>query len=233
MIKLKKVQSTGLYILNGKSSANSSFIESKKEAREFIESANDRFAGYLKIKEYIVSQDSWTIVCVMEDEESIRSTYLKKREQTGREYKLPPLDKIWRIVSEQVRNFLSRFVKFCNFVRGRSGGLVHSNYERYYFESETEAMEFIEKIHDQSHDFGQKRGKYRPKKNHFKFGQKEKNGHIYLCSKNIKLMLDGLLEKIGSMDIWEVTIDVLREIVTSTKNLHPSLKNTIHYPKTE
>ena len=220
MKKIKEIEAKGIYVFTGKSSGNSSMIESKKEAIEMINSANSRFEGFLRIREHLIFQDSWTLVCEVEDEKTIISTYLKMREKSVRKYKLPPLTEIWRIVSEQVRNFLSRFVKFCNYGRGRAGSLVHSNYERFYFENVEEALIFIKKIHVQSHDFSQRNRKYRPNTKHFYFTNKEKRSNVFMCSKNLEgLILLGLRTD-GSVVGKRLTIDILRKLISFTKTLH-------------
>ena len=229
MKKLKKIEANGLYVFTGKSSTNSSLIESKKEAYELIHSANNRFAGFLKIREYLISQDSWTLVVELEDDETIKSTYLGKRKKSRREYRLPPLSEIWRIVSEQVRNFLSRFVKFCNYDRGRTGSLVHSNYERHFFENEEEAFIFIKKIHEQSHDFSQSNRKYRPNSKDFYFTNKEKRSNVFLCSKNLESLILLSVRVVGSVVRSRLTDNILRNLITFTKTLH-SQPQVSHQP---
>ena len=226
MKKLKEIEAKGLYVFSGKSSANSSFIESKKEAIELINSANSRFAGFLRIREHLITQDSWTLVCELEDEETVISTYLSLRKKSGREYKLPPMSEIWRIVSEQVRNFLSRFVKYCNHDRGRTGSLVHGNYERHYFENKEEALIFIKKIHEQSHDFSQSNPKYRPNSKHFYFTRKESRGNVFLCSKNLQSLVLLRLHVLGSAIMCSLKDDILRKLVSFTKTLHPQAQFT-------
>ena len=224
MKKIKEIEAKGLYVFIGKSSANSSMIESKKEAIELIKSANSRFAGFLRIREHLITQDSWTLVCEVEDEETIISTYLSNREKSACEYKLPPLVEIWRIVSEQVRNFLSRFVKFCNHDRGRTGSLVHSNYERYFFQNEDEALIFIKKIHEQSHDFSQTKYKYRPICKYFYFSKNEKRSNVFLCSRNLEYLILLSLSTVGSFVRTRMTDNILRKLIDLTKTLHSQLK---------
>ena len=233
MQHLKEIQAKGFYAFCGKPSANSSFIESKKEAREFINSANGRFAGFLRIREYLISQDSWTLLCEIEDEETIINAYLAKREESTCEYKLPPLSEIWRIVSEQVRNFLSRFVKFCNHERGRTGSLVHSNYDRYFFENEEAALMFIKKIYEQSLDFSQWNRKYKPNSKYFYFTNKEKRSNVFLCSNNLKGLSLLLIGVVGSVVTTRLTNHILRKLITSTKILHSHSKNTYNQVQKE
>ena len=233
MIKLKEIQANGLYIFLGKASANSSFIESKVEAKDFIESANRRFANFLKIREFLVTQDSWLMVCEVEDELTILREYLKRRMNSNRKYKKPSLTEVWRIVSEQFRHFLSRFVKFCNLRRGRTGSLVHSNYERYFFEDEEEALLFIKDIWAQSITPSQNNEKYRPRTKHFGFSKKERKGHIYLCSLKLMELVGGFLEGVKSIVMWDLSTNVLRIAIQFTLNLHQSYKTIKLSPKKE
>ena len=233
MIKLKEIQVEGLYVFYGKASANSNFIESKLEAKEFIHSANRRFSNFLKIREYLVTQDSWFLVCEVEDRETIINEYLKKRKTSQKDHRRPSLTAVWRIVSEQFRHFLSLFVKFCNFRRGRTGRLVHSSYERAFFESEEEAQIFIKGLCNQTQSISQKNVKYRPKAKYFEFGKYERKGHVYLCSLNLRSMLGVILEVGKSMVAWDLASHVLRKLVKSTLNLHSHQKTNIFSPKKE
>ena len=233
MIKIKEIQANCIYLFSGKASANSIFIESLDEAHEFINSANSRFKNYMKIREYLVTESGWSFICEIESEELILATYLQSRLNRGREYKNPPFEDVWRIMSEQVRHWLSRFIKNCNFSQGRTGGKVHSNYERHLFASVNEAEEYIVAMHAQDLDFGQKKRQYRGNRQYFRVSPKRAKEHVYLCSKNLVAVLKWVFDEVGAMWNEMLCLDILRKIVKSTLQTHLHSNSTFQYPQKE
>lgn len=233
MMKIKEIQSDCIYLFSGKASANSVFVESLAEAREFLNSANERFFGYIKIHEYLTTKDGWSMICEIESVELIIKTYLNARKANGREYKNPPFEEVWRIVSEQVRHWLSRFIKNCNFNQGRTGSKVHSSYERRLFLDVADAKQYIIGMHEQTIEMGQKRKKYRGKKSHFSVGKKKCKGHIFLCSKGLNALCDMMFEEIGAVVSKAIQINVLRKLIDFTISHHFPQLHQFNTPKLE
>ena len=65
------------------------------------------------------------------------------------------------------------------------GILVHSNYERYFFERLSEAKEHLDKMRNQRIRMYQKRRRYRGRKCHYQIDKQLACGSIILCSKEL------------------------------------------------
>ena len=233
MKNVKEIKPKGFYVFEGRSSANSSMFESLTEAKEFLTSANKRLHNYLNIHEYLFTQDSWTMLCEIESEEKIKQTYLKAREESKRDHLQPAYDQVWQIISEQMRHMLSRFVKYCNFHQKRTGSKVHSSYKRYWFETYEEALAFIEGMRNQRYRKSQDRRKYRANSSHFGIGKKERMGHVYLCSKNLRSNENSGNIGAGSIIGEVLKTNVLRQMIKTTINLHSTPKSQNLHPKIE
>ena len=175
MKKIKQTQANGFYIFHGEVAANSNFIETVNEAKQFLIYANFFLKDYLTIYEYVITRHEWHIVVKLKSKKEIFS-----REVIDEGSQVGPQE-IWRIVSERIRLFLSTYVKCINRMRGRTGTLVHSSYERYYFESLQEAKETIEALREQTWRFYKRKRKYRGKKKHYSIPKRLGNGSIFLC----------------------------------------------------
>ncbi|MDA9773481.1 hypothetical protein N9B82_00875 [Saprospiraceae bacterium] len=174
MKKIKKLQSECFYILQGRSSANSCFIEKVSDGELFLTYANFYLKNYLTVYDYIINRDGWMMVVKIH----AHATLLELKgidEGVG-----------WRIVSERVRLFLATFVKVSNRKKRRTGTLVHSSYERYYFDTLREAMESINAVRQQRIKIYNGRKKYRGLKTHFKVKKSIGKGSIFLCSRDIR-----------------------------------------------
>ena len=233
MVKIKEIQPNCIYLFSGKASANSVFIESLQEAHEFVNSANIRFKNFMKIHEYLLTKDGWSMVCEIESEDLINSTYLKDRKSKGKKYKKPAFDEVWRIISEQVRHWLSRFVKICNFTQGRTGGKVHSNYERRIFTSVIDAKKYIADMHEQRLDYGQEKKRYQGSRGHFRVHDKKAKGHVFLCSKGLKGLIGRVFEVVGAVVNLALMDDVLRKLIETTLSHHFPTPHTSSSPKKE
>lgn len=222
MKKIKEIEAGNLYVFQGKCSASSSMFRNLEEAQYFLAKANKRFAGYLIIKDFVLQQEGWTLLCQIERENSIRIAYADARKRSKKAKAACLLTETWRIVSEQFRHFLSQYVKYVNKLENRSGVLVHSSFERFYFESLTEAEEYIEVIREQEIDLGQKTPKHGVLSRHWNIKEGETCGSVFLCSKD----QEGFRKKFGawgkgSFDLeWLKTPDVLRQLVKKTISIH-------------
>lgn len=175
MKKVTKVEANGFYVFSGRSNANSCFIERLSHAKVFLIYANYFLKEYLTIHEYLINKDGWTMIVKIKS----KNTILHFTNQTTHH--------IWKIISERVRLFISTFVRVTNKSKGRTGSLVHSEYERYYFDTLKESKEFIDKIRTQQIKFYSKK-KYRGLKTHYKVPKKLGKGSIFLCSRDLKLI---------------------------------------------
>lgn len=208
MKKIKKMQSECFYILQGKSNANSCFIERVSDGELFLTYANFYLKNYLTVYDYVINRDGWMLVVKIH----ARAILLElKGIEEGEE---------WRIVSERVRLFLATFVKVSNRKKRRTGGLVHSSYERYYFDTLGEAMQTINAVRQQRIKIYNGRKKYRGLKTHFKVKKAIGKGSIFLCSRDIRRAKEKV-SKWGEMLSYRgLTKVVLVKMLNFTRSTH-------------
>ena len=208
MKKVKQIRPNEFYIFKGRSNANSCFIEKLIHAKQFLIYANYFLRGYLKIYDYIITKDGWAMIVKIKRKEMILNSGQLEVEE------------IWRIVSERIRLFLSTFVRVTNNEKGRTGCLVHSGYERFYFERLGEAMEYIDKMRNQQIKLYSKKKKYRSLKTHYRISSAVAKGSIFLCSKDLrKKSFDRrvLGEVFDFIDLKKLLV---QKMVFSTLSLH-------------
>lgn len=210
----------GFYLLQGKVNANSVFIEDKQEAHYFMSKAHQRFKGFFKIHEYLLSKDGWSFLVTIEDEQEVLRSYKRLREQSSKADRAKDDKIVWKIISEQIRHFLSLFVRYTNKKQGRTGGKVHSSYERYWFESAEEARSYIHSMRHQYLKTCQRLKRYRGKKKHFRFSKNGQKGSIFLCSLRLKEVDINKHFGIGCIKLVMTFNDVVRIWVKFTKFLH-------------
>ena len=217
MIRIKETQATGLYLFQGRAAAGSVIIEDLVEARKLLSLLHKRLDGFVKIRDYLITEDCWSILCEVLTEEEVKAKFQSKlKTRTASESSTSA--EVWRILSEEVRHILSMFVKFTNYRQGRTGSKVHSNYRRYIFENEEEGLAFIERMKRQAYRKSQKK-RYRAKRGLCRITKREGKGHIYLCSMNAFVIGVGDLFGDGALGLIDSFIDVLREMVIHTKKL--------------
>ena len=207
MQKLKKIKANGFYVFHGKSNANSCFIEKIIHAKKFLIYANYFLKDYLSIYDYIITKEGWSMVVKIKSKK-----HLLTEEIEGSE--------VWSIISERIRLFLSTFVRVTNKEKGRTGCLVHSGYERYYFESKNEALDYISRIRKQQIKFYSKKKKYRSLKTHYVISVNNAKGSIFLCSKEIRKLKKEVAEFADVIDFIDLQKLVVQKMVNSTLNLH-------------
>lgn len=210
MIKIRKTVANGYYLFQGRSSANSSFIEDLDEGKQFIIMANYYFRGYLKIHEYLLTQDGWNFIVKINSLEKLRKLIPTDSADTIKD------ELVWRIISERMRIFLSTFVKFTNNKQGRTGGKVHSSYERFMFQTLKEALGYIQKLKKGLINLSQGKKKYRPKKSHYRIPAKLGKGSIFLSSRKLKKRIRRFEERLEVLEIKRPKKHVLRKILKST-----------------
>lgn len=219
MIKIKNIVAKGYYLFQGRASANSSFIEDLNEAKKFVILANFYFEGYLKIHDYLLTQDGWSFIVRINSVKSISKVVSLESEGELDE------SQIWRLVSERMRIFLSTFVKFTNKKQRRTGSKVHSSYERFMFETLPEAKAYVEKLRKGMIKHCQSRRKYRAKKSHYRIPTKLGNGSIFLSSRKLRKKMKNCKKRLEEMEVIKglkvlkiqtFKKDVVRNIVVFT-----------------
>ena len=101
---------------------------------------------YVEIHKMYLSREGYHILLRVRTKGALVGNYIKTCTKKDKQPKLKFLEEPWRIVSEQMRQFKSLYVKTINKIRGRKGVLVQSRYCRYYFESKEEYEEYYDKM---------------------------------------------------------------------------------------
>lgn len=198
MKQTKKMYPGCVYLFEGQSSSSSCFIQSETDAKSFMTLANYNLKDFLKIHEYNLTKDSWIMVVSLRSREKIFKSYHKKRDKSQTCNRKYDHCEIWKIISEQVRQFLRSYVYAANKRSGREGSLVREPYKRSYFETIQEAKEYINNLRNQLMKKRQSLKKYRGRKKFYKIHKKRTKGHIYLCSrwKNSRESIDRFFKKV-------------------------------------
>ena len=219
MQKTKEIQADGLYIFSGRSNANSCFIEKLSHGKQFMIYANYYLKGYLSIKDYVINKDGWTMIVKIGSKKILADRITKQNKE------------VWKIISERMRLFLSTFVRVTNKEKSRTGCLVHSSYERMYFESMSEAKLLMQRIRNQQLKIYSGKKKYRAIKMHYRISGTTGNGSIFLCSKNMKKKGDSQRNLGKVFDYTRLNDLVVQEIVEFTKNTHLNLISSHFHSK--
>ena len=212
MKKTKEMHADCFYLFEGKAAANSVFIENLREAKQFCIYANAFLKGYLKIHEYLITQDGWLMIVKLHAKNEIQKLSTSETE-------------CWRIISERMRLLLSTYVRVTNKWEGREGVKVKHSYTRYYFKTLKSAKLCIAEIRSQQHRLYQKKKKYRGLKTHREIPRKVGKGNMFLCSKWVRKWRNGKKEKRCKCGSWSDIIE-FKELVV-LKNINATLNHHI------
>ena len=128
----------GYYMFESLASGRSCYFESKEEAEIFKCLLKRYLIKYVQINKLYLSSEGFQILLRVRTKETIIKHYRDGRKKQGKECRKGFIKSPWRIISEQMRKFMSLYVRAVNKIRGREGVLVKQRYQRYYFESEVE-----------------------------------------------------------------------------------------------
>lgn len=183
MKRTKKMRAGGLYIFKSIACSNTVYYESLEHTKIFLELANQHLKAYLYIHEYMLCKDGWVFMGRLKSETQIQNAYAMKRK---RNKKLPKKLPVWKIISEQIRLFIAKYVTKYNKFTGREGTLVKQSYQRYYFETKREAKRIIQRIRRRVVGLQQGKKMYRAKKGHYRIPNELGKGSIFLSSRREK-----------------------------------------------
>ncbi len=212
MIKTKKIYPKGFYILESNVAANSNYIEHLSEAKLLLNLLQKYTAGFLKIHDYLITRHGIQLAVRLKSEANIQKAF----QYVSIERNNQELDSS-RIISERIRLCLSSYVRTINYRRGRTGVLVHSNFNKYYFENLSEAKLHLENMREQLVCMYQRKKKYRGKKKHYTIQHEISKGSIFLCSKELKMQTKSLRK---TQTLRDFTNIVLPKLIKRTKSIH-------------
>lgn len=219
MIELLEMKSSGLFLLRGRATANSNYFENSEEKQKFKVMANQYLGNYMRIMEYNLKRDGWEMVVKIRNKATIKK-YFELWRFSGKSKK-QNYKEIWKILSEMVRVWLNQYSNWANRQKGREGSLVAEKYQRFLFDSETEAMNHITEMREDKIKVGQGVKRFRPRhRDYDKDGQIRKNGWVSTS----KLVHSGDISRQKSglkrLYLWGSLMSVLRKFVLFTKSLY-------------
>lgn len=219
MKKSKEMRAGCLYMFKSIACSNTVYFEALDNTKSFLQIANQHLKEYLHIHEYMLCKDGWVFIARLKSKENIQMAYAKKRKK----YKKPPKEiAVWKIISEQVRLFIAKYVTHYNAITKREGVLVKRPYERYYFETLSEAKRVIKRIRRRLVGLQQGKKMYRAKKGHYRIPKKLGKGGIYLSSKR-RRRVEGELRNELELSVFQ---RVKRKVLT--KSIEKRIKFTLN-----
>lgn len=220
MIEIQQMQANHMYLIEGKSAANSSFFEDERDCKDFMQLAEKYLGAFVSINSFQNKKDGWAMIISTKSEEAIRATYKRRRSKSKKCKKAFEYHEVWRMLSEQVRIWQSTFVKLSNQKTGRTGGKVSAKYRRYLFETVEEAEEMREKLSKRSYDQAQPIKRYRASKKLFRIKKKVMRKSIYLSCGLLKMKKNIVKLGLRCLDLSVFMSDVLRRLIKKTINHH-------------
>lgn len=220
MRKIKEMQADHFYMIRGASSANSPFFESTSDCKLFLDLA-ERFLGdYLKITCFQNNRDGWVMLIATRSAVDIKRAYYARRARSTKCQKAFEYKEVWRMLSDQIRIFLSTYVKTSNYRLGRIGGKVRCRYERFLFENEEEAVNMRDMLESIFYLQAQPLKRYRPAKKLHKFRGKILRRSVYVCSWLLSVPVKMRELGMSCVDVTLFSNDVVRQLVLRTLQHH-------------
>lgn len=220
MRQIKKMEADHMYVIRGASTANSPFFEKEADCKLFLEYA-DRFLGdYLCINRFQNNRDGWVMLITTRSAREIKAAYYTRRARSKKCQKAFEYQEIWKMLSDQIRIFLSTFVKATNYLSGRTGGKVRCRYERFIFESEEEAMKLVSMLEREYYAQAQPLKRYRPSKRLHRLTRRLLRTSLYMsCA---LLAVPGKLVELGvrCLDLGVFENGVARQLIHRTLQHH-------------
>jgi len=211
MKKCKELKPDHVYVFTSKSAANSNYIESISEAKKIFTYASYFLKNYLNIYEYNITRHGFQMVVKIKNLEQLNDAENIQLDRS----------QITNLISERMRLFISHYVICINKMRGRTGSLVHSKYEKQAFESILEAREWVENIRKKTKVMYQRKRKYRGLKSHYRIPKRLGKGSIFLCSKELEKYISRK-KKEGQKFIFNQVLRDFQELVVPNKQLFSS-----------
>lgn len=220
MKKIKKMQAEHLYMIQGCSTANSPFFENELDCKLFLRLADRFLSDYMKILNFQNNRDGWVMLISTKTAADIKRAYYGRRMRSKKCKIEFVYNEVWQMLSDQIRIFLSTYVKATNYRTGRTGGKVRRRYERFVFESEAEAEEVNAKLKSHYYVQEQPMKRYRPSRRLYSLRKRMILSSIYMsCA---LLGFPGKLRELGMqcLDLGVFTSGVARQLIHRTLHHH-------------
>lgn len=220
MRKIKEMQAEHMYLIRGSSVSNTPFFEHKEDCKLFLALADPYLKDYLTVASFQNNRHGWVMIIATKTESEIKRAYYARRAKSKKCLKKFELKEVWRMLSDQIRIFLSTYVKNTNHHSGRKGAKVRHRYERFVFESEIEALEIKASLESACHPLAQPLERYRPRK----YQSKVRDSMIKTCIYMSCAMLSAQekLVELGMacLDLGVLVTNVARQLIKNTLHHH-------------
>lgn len=224
MKKIKEMQAEHIYLIRGASVANTAFFEREEDCKVFLELADHYLGQYLNITRFQNNRDGWVMVVTTKATDVIMKAYQLRRARSKKCKKEFELKEVWQVLSDQIRIFLSTYVKRTNSATGRIGAKVRHRYERFVFESDAEAASTLTELEEAYYPLEQPEERYRPSDEQSTLTKKMIRTSIYMGCAMLKVAEN--VKKLGMrcLDLGglgrEGLNDVARQLIQSTLMHH-------------
>lgn len=220
MKQIKKMQAGSFYLIRGASTANSPFFEGEADCKLFMQYADRFLKKYLSVACFQNNRDGWVMIIQTASAQEIKSAYLLRRERSARCQKEFEFAEVWQMLSDQIRIFLSAYVKATNHRSGRSGSKVRRRYERFIFESEEEAMAMKERLESEYYVQEHPNKRYRPSKKLHKMKKRLLRTSVFVSSALLWIPGKAKASGLVCLDLGLFAKDVVRHLIKSTLQHH-------------
>lgn len=214
------MEAGNLYLIRGASTANSPFFETEEDCGTFLQLAERFLKDYMTIGSFQNNRDGWAMIITTKSAREIKRAYYSRRELSTKCDVACAYTEIWKMLSDQVRIFLSTYVKTTNFKSGRKGGKVRCRYERFVFESEEELEYYKAILETAYHEQAQPLKKYRPSKKLHKIRKRFIHSSIYMSSRLLRLAAKVKELGLSCVDLGVLAQDVVRQLIHQTLHHH-------------
>lgn len=220
MKKIKKMEADHLYMIRGASVSNSAFFEREDDCKLFLELADHYLGEYMSVTSFQNNRDGWVMMIVTKSAETIKSAYAARRAASKKCKEEFTFKEIWQMLSDQIRIFLSTYVKKTNSQTGRSGAKVRRRYERFVFENEAEAKKMSEQLASTCYDQAQSMEQYRPSDDSHELSDEMIQTSLYMSCALLTVPEKLAALGLGILDLGVFWRDVARQLIKTTFDHH-------------
>lgn len=150
MIKTEKFSCNSYYMFESLSSGRSSYFESGEEVKLFKKLFELHLSKHVELHRMYLFTEGYQLLVRTRHRSTILNNFRKKKAKQGKTVNIEYILEPWRVISEQMRIFMSSYVRQVNSMRGREGVLVKSRYNRYFFTDANDLNAYVAEraIHD-------------------------------------------------------------------------------------
>lgn len=166
METVRKIQANCVYVFEGICSANTHFVENKRESGQFLKFISRYLGDYINVLDFEINKKGWTII-VRTKSSTIVEKHYEKRQVLRNKLDKSKRTFIWDIISNAIRLMRSHFTRWTNKQRNRTGNASLRVFRRYLFTCLEEAKAYVSKVRNREIEMEQQNPRYRANSNHY------------------------------------------------------------------